>query len=58
MELARDPAMDVITYTAKKSDVLQEVLAASDLSDEEKALIFALNTSNPAPVTPEQHLPG
>ncbi|ROR73074.1 GrpB family protein [Bogoriella caseilytica] len=43
-ELSRDPDMDIDTYTARKSDVLQEVLALSDLSDEEKALIFTLNT--------------
>ena len=51
MELARDPGIDIVTYIAEKSGVLQEVLAASDLSDEEKALILALNTSRPASTT-------
>lgn len=44
LELSRDPAMDIITYIAEKSDVLQDVLAFSDLSDDEKALIRALHT--------------
>lgn len=44
LELSRDPEMDIITYIAEKSDVLQDVLASSDLSDDEKALIRALNT--------------
>ena len=43
-ELSLDPNMDIVTYLAEKSDVLQEVLASSDLSDDEKALILALNT--------------
>ncbi|GAA3831182.1 GrpB family protein [Brevibacterium ammoniilyticum] len=53
VELARDPEIDITTYIAKKSDVLQDVLAASDLSDEEKALILKLNTSTRASATPE-----
>ncbi|MEV8266835.1 GrpB family protein [Microbacterium sp. NPDC076911] len=43
-ELSGDPAIDIDTYISRKSNVLQEVLAASDLSTEEKALIFDLNT--------------
>jgi GrpB-like predicted nucleotidyltransferase (UPF0157 family) len=43
IELAGDPDMDIVTYTAKKSGVLQDVLAESDLSAEEKARILALN---------------
>jgi len=44
LKLSRDPEMDIITYIAEKSDVLQDVLASSDLSDDEKALIRTLNT--------------
>lgn len=44
LELSRDPNMDIATYLADKSEVLQDVLACSDLSDDEKALILALNT--------------
>ena len=44
LELSRDPEMDITTYIAEKSDVLQDVLASSDLSDDEKALIRTLNT--------------
>lgn len=43
--LAEDPDMDIDTYIARKSAVLQEVLAASDLTADEKAQIFALNTA-------------
>lgn len=43
-ELARDPAMDIGTYLARKSPVLQEVLAMSDLTDAEMRAILALNT--------------
>lgn len=42
-ELARDPDMDVATYLTGKSSVLQDVLALSDLSVEEKSTIFQLN---------------
>lgn len=41
--LAREPDMDIETYIAGKSEILQEVLALSDLSDEERAQILALN---------------
>ena len=45
LELAQDPDLDMATYLARKSPVLQEVLALSDLSDAEKRAILALNTS-------------
>ncbi|MFV8396139.1 GrpB family protein [Corynebacterium hindlerae] len=45
-QLARDPEMDIDTYIAGKSGVLQEVLACSDLTDEEKVLIYKLNTQS------------
>ena len=42
--LAADPAMDIDTYLAGKSAVLQEVLAASgEFSDDELAAIHRLN---------------
>jgi GrpB-like predicted nucleotidyltransferase (UPF0157 family) len=44
LELSSDPDIDVVTYIARKSEVLQDVLASADLSDEEKSLILALNT--------------
>lgn len=43
--LASDPAMTIERYLAGKSAVLQDVLAASDLTAEEKRQIYALNTS-------------
>lgn len=43
-ELADDPAMDIDTYLARKSPILQEILALSDLTDDEKRAILALNT--------------
>ncbi|MFE6994339.1 GrpB family protein [Microbacterium sp. NPDC057659] len=42
--LAADASMDIDRYIAGKSDVLQEVLAASALTDEEKRRLYALNT--------------
>ena len=45
LALASDPGMDIDTYLDGKSDVLLEVLGHSDLSEQEKALIFALNTN-------------
>ncbi|WP_353113714.1 GrpB family protein [Microbacterium sp.] len=42
--LAADPGMDIDSYLAGKSDVLQEVLAASDLTEAEKDEIYRLNT--------------
>ncbi|MFJ9389637.1 GrpB family protein [Nocardioides sp. NPDC101246] len=41
--LAADPAMDIDTYIARKSDVLQKILAASDLTDAERLRILSLN---------------
>ncbi|CAI9416127.1 GrpB family protein [Nocardioides sp. T2.26MG-1] len=43
LALASDPAMDIDTYIARKSPVLQKVLAASDLTDEERLEILRLN---------------
>ncbi|UTT62534.1 GrpB family protein [Microcella humidisoli] len=42
--LSRVPDMDITTYIAGKSGVLQDVLALSDLTENEKALILQLNT--------------
>ena len=45
--LAADPAMDIDTYLAGKSAVLQEVLEASgEFSDEELAAIRRLNDAD------------
>jgi hypothetical protein len=35
--------MDIDTYIARKSDVLQKVLAAADLTDAERRQILSLN---------------
>lgn len=43
-ELARDPGIDIDAYLAGKSPVLQDVLAESDLTADEKDTIFRLNT--------------
>lgn len=43
LSLATDPAMDIDTYIARKSNVLQKVLAASDLTDTERHQIRTLN---------------
>lgn len=43
LRLAADPAMDIDTYIAGKSAVLQQVLAESDLTAEEKLEILLLN---------------
>ncbi|QBX55120.1 GrpB family protein [Nocardioides seonyuensis] len=43
LSLAADPGMDIDTYIARKSAVLQEVLAASDLTEEERLQILRLN---------------
>ncbi|MFT3898907.1 MAG: GrpB family protein [Gordonia sp. (in: high G+C Gram-positive bacteria)] len=43
LALSLDPDIDIPTYIARKSDVLQDVLAASELSDDEKRLILDLN---------------
>src|SRR6476661_10446652 len=41
--LAADPTMDIDTYIARKSQVLQKVLAESDLTDDERRAIRELN---------------
>lgn len=43
LALAADPAMDIDTYIARKSAVLQKVLAESDLTDQERRQIHRLN---------------
>lgn len=43
IRLAQDSEMEIATYIAGKSEVLQQVLSVSDLSTEEKQLIFQLN---------------
>jgi GrpB-like predicted nucleotidyltransferase (UPF0157 family) len=43
LALAEDPDMDIDTYIAGKSSVLQEVLAESDLTEAERRLIRELN---------------
>lgn len=45
LALAADPAMDIDTYIAGKSVVLQKVLALSDLTDAERRQILSLNES-------------
>ena len=41
--LAADPSMDMDTYLAGKSAVLQEVLAAADLTEDERREILRVN---------------
>ncbi|MFI5627130.1 GrpB family protein [Nocardioides sp. NPDC051685] len=43
LALSADPDMDIDTYLARKSDVLQKILAASDLTDDERRQILSLN---------------
>ncbi|GAA1973727.1 hypothetical protein GCM10009798_38670 [Nocardioides panacihumi] len=43
LALAADAAMDIDTYIARKSTVLQKVLAASDLTPDERLRILRLN---------------
>ena len=43
MALAADPEMDIDRYIAAKSEVLQKVLAASDLTEDERRQIWRLN---------------
>lgn len=43
LALAADPGMEIDTYIARKSDVLQKVLAAADLTDAERRQILSLN---------------
>lgn len=42
--LSDDPTMDMDRYIAGKSQVLQDVLALSDLTDVGRRLIYDLNT--------------
>lgn len=50
LALADDPGMDIETYVAGKSAVLQKVLACSDLTDDERLEILRLNdVSTPLP---------
>lgn len=42
--LADDPSMDIDRYIAGKSEVLQDVLAVSALTDDEKRELYELNT--------------
>lgn len=43
MALASDPDMDIETYVARKSAVLQKILAVSDLTTAERRQILRLN---------------
>ncbi len=43
LALAADPTMDIDTYIARKSPILQTILAESDLTPAELAEIFAVN---------------
>lgn len=43
MELAADLSMDIDTYIARKSSVLQKVLAVSDPTEDERLQIHRLN---------------
>ena len=43
LALAADPDLDIDTYIARKSGVLQKVLAESDLTDAERLQILRLN---------------
>ena len=43
LALAADPSMDIDTYIAGKSGVLQKVLAISDLTEDERLQILRLN---------------
>lgn len=54
LQLARRPGMDIHRYLAGKSAILQEVLAMSDLTAEEKQTILELNTrrTSPSPGVP------
>lgn len=47
LSLAADPAIDMATYIARKSAVLQKVLAASDLTESERLAILRLNDPPP-----------
>ncbi|MBG6218122.1 GrpB-like predicted nucleotidyltransferase (UPF0157 family) [Arthrobacter sp. CAN_A6] len=47
LQLASEPDMDIRRYLAGKSSVLQDVLALSNLTAEEKQAILELNTRGP-----------
>lgn len=47
LALAADPTMDIDTYLAGKSPILQTILTESDLAPEDLASIFTLNTTPP-----------
>lgn len=47
--LAADPEMDIDTYVARKSGILQKILAESSLSEDDRAAILRLN--DPASVS-------
>jgi hypothetical protein len=47
LALAADPSMDIDTYIAGKSAVLQEVLAVADLTVEERLQILRLSVRLP-----------
>jgi GrpB-like predicted nucleotidyltransferase (UPF0157 family) len=44
LQLAAEPGMDINRYLAGKSSILQEILVLSDLTAQEKHIIFGLNT--------------
>lgn len=46
MQLAGDPTMEIPTYLALKSPILQEILTLSDLTDLEKQTILDLDTES------------
>ena len=48
LALAADPDMDIDTYIARKSGVLQKVLAMADLTEEERREILRLNDPSAA----------
>jgi hypothetical protein len=43
LDLASDPSMEIDTYIARKSAVLQKILALSDLTSDERSQILKLN---------------
>ena len=46
LDLASDPEMDIDTYIARKSRVIQKVLAASGMTEAERTQIAALNAGS------------
>jgi len=49
LSLAREADLDITAYIARKSAVLQKVLAASDLTEEERHRIWRLNDPSVTP---------